>query len=142
MSLIPYYSLPMLASSQCPQWPAPNVPTRPFTYSPLGPLSSKCLSVTQCPLHGPSDCHRGVLLLTGDTGHTGWRGEGGLEGSVAPLGGIQVGLRWGDGVGIADVLGVEKLSLVRHNLGGLLTVEDRKIGGHVDEDAGVRGEAT
>lgn len=44
-------------------------------------------------------------------------------------------------MGITNVLRVEKLSLVRHNLCGLLAVEYGKISGHVDKDAGVRGEA-
>lgn len=42
-------------------------------------------------------------------------------------------------MGIANVLWVQKLPLVRHDLCGLLAVEDRKVSGHVDEDAGVRG---
>lgn len=46
------------------------------------------------------------------------------------------------GVGVTDVLGVEELSLVRHDLGGLLAVEYREVGGHVDKDAGVRCQAT
>lgn len=30
---------------------------------------------------------------------------------------------------------------MRHDLGGLLAVEYREVGGHVDKDAGVRGQA-
>lgn len=44
-------------------------------------------------------------------------------------------------MGVADVLGVQELSLVRHDLRGLLTVEHGEVGGHVDEDAGIRGQA-
>lgn len=45
-------------------------------------------------------------------------------------------------MGVADVLRVQKLSLVRHDLRGLLAVEHREVSGHVDEDAGIRGQAT
>lgn len=41
-------------------------------------------------------------------------------------------------MGIANVLWVQELSLVRHDLGGLLAVEYRKVGGHVDKDTGIR----
>lgn len=44
-------------------------------------------------------------------------------------------------MGIADVLRMQELPLVRHDLGGLLAVEYGKVGGHVDEDAGIRGQA-
>lgn len=44
-------------------------------------------------------------------------------------------------MGIADVLRMQELSLVRHDLGGLLTVEYGEVGGHVDKDAGIRGQA-
>lgn len=82
---------------------------------------------------------RGVLLVPGDAGPASvGRRAGGLEGSVSPLSGVQVGL---GRVGVADVLRVEKLSLVRHDLRGLLAVEHGEVGGHVDEDAGVGGQA-
>lgn len=42
---------------------------------------------------------------------------------------------------VADVLRVQELSLVGHDLGGLLAVEYGEVGGHVDEDAGVRRKA-
>lgn len=42
-------------------------------------------------------------------------------------------------MGVADVLRVQKLSLVRHDLCGLLAVEYREVSGHVDKDAGIRG---
>lgn len=61
--------------------------------------------------------------------------------SVAPLSGVQVGCGRGHWVGIANVLRMQELSLVRHDLGGLLTVEYGKVGGHVDKDAGIRGQA-
>lgn len=44
-------------------------------------------------------------------------------------------------MGIADVLRVQKLSLVRHDLCGLLTVEHREVSGHVDKNAGVGRQA-
>ena len=55
--------------------------------------------------------------------------------------GVQEGGGRGHGVGVADVLRVQELSLVRHDLRGLLTVEHREVGGHVDENAGVWGQA-
>lgn len=44
-------------------------------------------------------------------------------------------------MGEPDVLRVQELPLVRHDLSGLLAVEDGEVGGHVDEDAGVGGQA-
>ena len=44
-------------------------------------------------------------------------------------------------MGVADVLRVQELSLVGQDLSGLLAVEHREVGGHVDIDAGVRGQA-
>lgn len=79
----------------------------------------------QSGLHvGPSShCHWRVFLVTGDTGPTSGRRTWGLEGSVSSLGGVQEG--WGSGhrVSIANVLWVQELPLVRHDLGGLLAVE-------------------
>lgn len=44
-------------------------------------------------------------------------------------------------MGVADVLRVKKLSLVRHDLRGLLAIEYGEVSGHVDEDAGIRRQA-
>lgn len=63
-----------------------------------------------------------------------------MEGPVPSLG-VQEGGRGGHRVGVADVLRVEELSLVGQDLRGLLTVEHGEVGGHVDEDASVRGQA-
>ena len=88
-----------------------------------------------------SHCHRRVFLVTGDAGPSSGRRAGGLEWSVSSLGGVQEGRRRGHGVGIADVLRMQELPLMRHDLGGLLAVEYREIGGHVDKDAGIRRQA-
>lgn len=91
---------------------------------------------------GPSShCHWRVFLVTGDTGPSGGRRAGGLEGSVSSLGGVQEGRGGGHRVSVADVLWVQELSLVRHDLGGLLAVKYGEIGGHVDEDAGIGRQA-
>ena len=55
--------------------------------------------------------------------------------------GVHEGCSLGHRVSVANVLRVEELSLVRHDLGGLLAVQYREVGGHVDEDAGVRRQA-
>lgn len=84
-----------------------------------------------------SHSHCRVFLVIDNTPHVG-RGAGGLQGSVPPLSGVHEG---GGRVGVPDVLRVQKLSLVGHDLRGLLAVEHGEVGGHVDEDAGVGGEA-
>lgn len=129
MSLSPYHSLSKLASSQCPHKVSHTVPIRHIALT---------RSVTHSPQNG-LNCYWRVLLLAGDTGHTGGWGVGGLQLSVAPLGGVQVDpLGRGHVVGgVADVLGVDELSLVGHDLGGLLAVEHGEVGGHVDENTGV-----
>lgn len=60
-----------------------------------------------------------------------------MEGSVS-LGGVNEGCGVRHRVGVADVLRVQELPLVRHDLRGLLAVEYGEVGGHVDKDAGVR----
>ena len=95
----------------------------------------------QSGLQGSSHGHWGVFLVTGDTGPTSGRRARRLEGSVSSLRGVQVGCGSGHRVGVADVLRVQELSLVRHNLRGLLAVEHGEVSGHVDEDAGIRGQA-
>lgn len=76
---------------------------------------------------GPQDVtshrHRGELLVAGDAGAAGGGRAGGLKRSVAPLRGVQEGLGGGHRVGVADVLRVQELSLVGHDLRGLLAVE-------------------
>lgn len=90
---------------------------------------------------GPSShSHWRVFLVTGDTGPTSGRRAWGLEGSVSSLCGVQEGCGR-HRMGIANVLRVQKLSLVRHDLCGLLAVEYGEVSGHVDEDAGIRGQA-
>lgn len=44
-------------------------------------------------------------------------------------------------MGVADVLRVQELSLVGHDLRGLLAVEHGEVGGHVDKDAGIGRQA-
>lgn len=91
---------------------------------------------------GPSShSHWRVFLITDDAGTTSWRRAGRLEWSVASLGGVQEGRGSGHRVGIANVLWMQELPLVRHDLSGLLTVENGEVGGHVNEDAGIRGQA-
>lgn len=63
-----------------------------------------------------------------------------MEVPVTSVSGVQEGRGSGHRVGVANVLRVEELSLMRHDLGGLLTVEHREVGGHVDKDAGVGGQ--
>lgn len=87
-----------------------------------------------------SHSHWRVFLVTSDTGHTGGRARG-LEGSVSSLCGVKEGWGRGNRVGIADVLRVQKLSLVRHDLCCLLAVEYGEVSGHVDKDTGIRGQA-
>lgn len=88
-----------------------------------------------------SHSHWRIFLVTGDTGSTGGRRTRGLDGSVASLCRVQECCGRGHRVGIANVLWVQKLSLVRHDLRGLLTVEYGEISGHVDKDASIRGQA-
>lgn len=94
-----------------------------------------------CRSASPSHSDWGEFLVTRDTGATGGRWARGLKGSVSSLCGVQEGWASGHGVGIADVLRVQKLSLVGHDLCGLLAVEHGEVSGHVDKDAGVRGQA-
>lgn len=90
---------------------------------------------------GPvSHSHWRVLLVTGDTGPPGCRRAGRLEGSVSSLCGVQEGWGRGHRVGVADILRMQELSLVRHDLSGLLAVENGEVGGHVHKYAGVRGQ--
>lgn len=80
----------------------------------------------QSGLHvGPSShCHWRVFLVTGDTGPSSGRRTWGLKGSVSPLGGVQEGCGSGHRVSVANVLWVQELPLVRHDLGSLLAVEN------------------
>lgn len=91
--------------------------------------------------------HRWLLLLstyTCDACHTchtrGWR-KWGLQGPVGTLRRVQEGRGGRDWVGVADVLRMQELTLVGHDLCCLLTVQHREVGGHVDVYTGVWGQA-
>lgn len=78
-----------------------------------------------------SHSHRRVLLLARHTSDTRGRWVGGLQRPVAPVCGVQEGRCCGHlvrhcvrhRVGIADVLRVQELALVGHDLCGLLAVQ-------------------
>lgn len=89
----------------------------------------------------PSHSHRRKFLVTGNTGPHSRGREGRLKLPVPPLmSGVNEGGGRGHGMGVADELWVQKLSLVGHDLRGLLAVQHGEVGGHVDKDTGVGGE--
>lgn len=82
-----------------------------------------------------------IASYAGDAGHaSGWR-EWRLQGSVAHLSWVQERRGRRNRVGEANVLRMQELSLVRKNLSRLLAVQYGEVGGHVDIDAGVWGQA-
>lgn len=77
----------------------------------------------------------------GNAGHTSGWWEWRLQGSVAHLSGIQESLGMRNWVGKANVLRMQELPLVRKNLSRLLAIEYGEVGGHVDVDACIWGQA-
>lgn len=91
--------------------------------------------------------HRRLLLLCTHTcyachtRHTcGWR-IWRLQGPVGTLCRVQEGRSGWDWVGVTDVLRMQELTLVGHDLCRLLTVQHGEVGGHVDVHAGIRRQA-
>lgn len=108
---------------------------RDFIYAPLSyGMHTKSLSYS----------HRWLLLLcihschTCHTRHTcGWR-KWRLQGPVGTMCRVQEGRSGRDWVCVPDVLRMQELTLVGHDLCRLLTVQHREVGGHVDIYAGIR----
>lgn len=91
--------------------------------------------------------HRWLLLLSTQTCHTchtrytrRWR-KWRLQGPVGTLCMVQVGWGGWDWVSVTNVLRMQELTLVGHDLCCLLAVQNREVGGHVDIYAGIWWEA-
>lgn len=91
--------------------------------------------------------HRRLLLLSTYTcytcyaRYTRWWRKWRLQGPVGALRRVQEGRGGRDWMGVTDVLRMQELTLVGHDLRCLLAVQNREVGGHVDVYACIRRQA-